>query len=265
MVLADFLSCAVAVRGLCLCCSRCGCSRETLGGEVHAGQVLRMVQWSFDPVTWLKLRGLLTLMATAGIGQLTAGLVVEPAGLTLRLHWGRGLCCRATDADGGNDRFRATEYAAGGPRSSRGDWRICGGLFQYDFSELQRSGRTDRDVVVQEEIENKKEYLESVKDANSHGVISRETLEQSFENETIMAFFNALRLDWKISVPDAATLFDLLDFDGSEELDIDEFLLGCYQLQGDATGVDAKITQAEIRYVKQVVLGLKDPTAPPAE
>ncbi|CAL1135062.1 unnamed protein product [Cladocopium goreaui] len=123
-----------------------------------------------------------------------------------------------------------------------------------------QSGRTDRDVVVQEEIENKKEYLESVKalfeaiDANSHGVISRETLEQSFENETIMAFFTAL----KISVPDAATLFDLLDFDASGELDIDEFLLGCYQLQGDATGVDAKITQAEVRYVKQVVLGLKD-------
>ena len=30
-----------------------------------------------------------------------------------------------------------------------------------------RSGRTDRDVVVQEEIENKKEYLESVKARNS--------------------------------------------------------------------------------------------------
>ena len=30
-----------------------------------------------------------------------------------------------------------------------------------------RSGRTDRDVVVQEEIENKKEYLESVKASNS--------------------------------------------------------------------------------------------------
>lgn len=36
-------------------------------------------------------------------------------------------------------------------------------LVQGSHDMLSRSGRTDRDVVVQEEIENKKEYLESVK------------------------------------------------------------------------------------------------------
>ncbi|CAE7506028.1 CACNA1I [Symbiodinium natans] len=121
-----------------------------------------------------------------------------------------------------------------------------------------QSSKNDREVVVQEELEQKHDYLRQLHqlfqaiDENSEGRITREVLQQAFKHETILAFFSHLKID----VPDATTLFDLLDFDQSGAIDLEEFLHGCYQLHGEATHLEAKMMQAEVRFMKENLVSL---------
>jgi len=123
-----------------------------------------------------------------------------------------------------------------------------------------QSGRQDREVVVHEEIENKKDYLRSLQalfdriDDDGDGTITKESLELALQDDNVQAFFAAMKLD----VPDAVILFDLLDFDDSGEITIDEFLNGCYRLQGDASNIDTKIMQAEMKFLKDSVQHLTE-------
>jgi len=123
-----------------------------------------------------------------------------------------------------------------------------------------QSSKNDREVVVQEELEQKQDYLKQLHqllqaiDENSEGRITREVLQQAFKHETILAYFSHLKID----VPDAATLFDLLDFDQSGTIDLEEFLHGCYQLHGEATHLEAKMMQAEVRFMKENLIKLVD-------
>jgi len=116
-----------------------------------------------------------------------------------------------------------------------------------------QTNRDDRDVVVQEELEAKKTYLKSMKDvfdemdADGTGCISQAEFERNLSDERVVAYFNALKLD----VSDARTLFRLLDYDQSNEVNIDEFLRGCYRLQGDARSLDMKIMQCEVRFLQE--------------
>lgn len=71
------------------------------------------------------------------------------------------------------------------------------------------------------------------------------------------AYFNSLKLD----VSDAKMLFQLLDHDGSEEISYSEFVSGCQRLQGEATSLDAKVMQYEVKYLKNqmdYVIGFLD-------
>jgi len=121
-----------------------------------------------------------------------------------------------------------------------------------------QSSKNDREVVVQEELDQKQDYLSQLRelfqaiDENSSGRITREVLEQAFKHETILAFFTSLKID----VPDATTLFDLLDFDQSGSIDLEEFLHGCYHLHGEASNLEAKMMQAEVRFMKENLLNL---------
>lgn len=123
-----------------------------------------------------------------------------------------------------------------------------------------QSGRQDREVVVHEEIENKKDYLRSLQalfdriDDAGDGTITRASLSLALQDDNVQAFFAAMKLD----VPDAVILFDLLDYDDSGEITIDEFLNGCYRLQGDASNIDTKIMQAEMKFLKDSVQHLTE-------
>lgn len=117
-----------------------------------------------------------------------------------------------------------------------------------------QSGRADHDVVVHEELENKKEYLQSLKalfdaiDDRGEGTITQNMLDQKLKDPTVVAFFNSLKLE----AVDAQVLFALLDFDESGEINIDEFLTGCYRLQGEASNMDTKIMQIEVRSLRDM-------------
>eukprot|EP00435_Cladocopium_sp_Y103_P033767 s554_g8.t1 len=123
-----------------------------------------------------------------------------------------------------------------------------------------QSSKNDREVAIQDEVEHKKAYLNHLRelfeaiDVSAEGMISRDTLQHAFQHETIVAYFNSLKID----APDATTLFDLLDYDQSGEIDLEEFLHGCYSLHGDASHLEAKILQMEVRFVKDMLMKLMD-------
>jgi len=76
-------------------------------------------------------------------------------------------------------------------------------------------------------------------DSDHNGRISLDELQQHLEDDQVQAYLSALEIEPK----ETWTLFALLDEDGSEEIDLEEFILGCLHLKGNARAVDlAKVS-----------------------
>mmetsp|Transcript_96111 Transcript_96111/g.190495 ORF Transcript_96111/g.190495 Transcript_96111/m.190495 type:complete len:133 (-) Transcript_96111:46-444(-) len=105
-----------------------------------------------------------------------------------------------------------------------------------------------RQVVIREELEAKKKLLMELKnlfcemDENSDGVVSLEEFDDKLQDERVIAYFKSLNLE----VTDTRTMFRLIDSDNSAKIDITEFLSGCYELQGEARSIDAKIMKMQL-------------------
>jgi hypothetical protein len=111
----------------------------------------------------------------------------------------------------------------------------------------------DRDTVVHEELRVKKDYMQTMReifeemDEDGKGTISMTEFEDKLKDERVIAYFNVLKLD----VSDARTLFHLVDSDHSLEIQIEEFLEGCYKLQGESRALDMKIMQHEVHFLQE--------------
>merc|ERR1712232_349517 len=68
-------------------------------------------------------------------------------------------------------------------------------------------------------------------DTDDSGEITISELEALLSDSMVQAHFQALNL----KPGDAWTLFKLLDTDQSNKIDLEEFVLGCLQLQGSAS------------------------------
>merc|ERR1719482_1268452 len=84
-------------------------------------------------------------------------------------------------------------------------------------------------------------------DEDGKGTITLGEFEDKLKDERVIAYFNVLKLD----VSDARILFALLDYDNSKEIGIDEFLEGCYKLQGESRSLDMKIMQFEVKHLRE--------------
>merc|ERR1719356_322959 len=91
-------------------------------------------------------------------------------------------------------------------------------------------------------------------DTDGTGCLTLQEFERRLDDERVIAYFNALKLD----VSDARTLFTLLDYDQSGEIAVDEFLAGCHKLKGESRSLDIAIMQYEIRWLKEAFLGFAD-------
>jgi len=117
----------------------------------------------------------------------------------------------------------------------------------------------DKNEMVAQELEAKRMKLEAMRevfeelDDNGNGTFNVEEFEMRISDERVAAYMSSLKLD----VSDAKALFTLLDYDGSNEVSINEFVQGCLRLQGEATNLDAKIMQYEVRYLKEVVAEIR--------
>jgi len=113
----------------------------------------------------------------------------------------------------------------------------------------------DKEVVVHEEMEDKKETLKDLKqcfvelDTDSSGRITKAELISHMRAEEVIAYFKSMNL----RTNDASLLFDLLDYDENGSVTIDEFILGCHKLQGEATTLDQKILGIEVGHLKVAI------------
>jgi len=115
---------------------------------------------------------------------------------------------------------------------------------------MQQS-QADRDLIVQEEMENKGEFVNLMQqvfnelDTNSSGALSFEEFEKHIEDDKILAYLRTLEID----VSQVRTLFTLLDVDNTGEVDIDEFVGGCLRLRGGATSMDLAVLKYQVEWI----------------
>jgi hypothetical protein len=123
-----------------------------------------------------------------------------------------------------------------------------------------QANTSDREIIVHEELNVRKEYLQSMQqifeemDDDERGTISLDEFESKLNDERVIAYFSAMKLD----VSDARVLFRLLDYDGSDEISIEEFLEGCYKFQGESRSLDMKIMQLEVRFLQEAFQQVQD-------
>jgi len=104
---------------------------------------------------------------------------------------------------------------------------------------MQQS-QQDRESLIQDEMHSKESYVESMHkvfeeiDADGSGTISIEEFKGAIEDSRMVAYFNALGLE----ITDVQSLFLMLDRDQTGSIDVDEFLLGCMRLKGEARSLD---------------------------
>jgi len=105
-----------------------------------------------------------------------------------------------------------------------------------------------RQVIIHEELIQKREHLSALRDlftemdSSGDGLLTIDEFEDRLCDERVIAFFKAMKLD----VTDSRALFSLLDKDNSSQVDIVEFLEGCYQLQGESQSIDTKILRIQV-------------------
>jgi len=100
--------------------------------------------------------------------------------------------------------------------------------------------RIDRDLVIQSELVSNESFVAEMKgifeevDVHGTGCINWDQFRAFIKNEEVQAYFSTQQLD----TSDARELFNLLDQDGDGEVCIEEFILGCKKLKGQAKSSD---------------------------
>jgi hypothetical protein len=113
------------------------------------------------------------------------------------------------------------------------------------------SGHQDRDAVIQENMAQKRAYVESINDVfheldlDNNGQLGLQEMETAIEDVNMVSYFHALGLE----IHDVRTLFVLLDRDQTGIIDIEEFLVGCLRLKGEAKSLDVAKMHYEIEWV----------------
>mmetsp|Transcript_108954 Transcript_108954/g.351773 ORF Transcript_108954/g.351773 Transcript_108954/m.351773 type:complete len:466 (-) Transcript_108954:4-1401(-) len=110
-----------------------------------------------------------------------------------------------------------------------------------------QTAKLDRDLVIQDEMARKDSYMALLRnmfteaDTDGSGTLSWEEFSSHLQDNRILAYFAALELD----ISEARGLFRLLDTDESNMVNIDEFVLGCFRLKGQAKGIDMQTLMYE--------------------
>lgn len=127
------------------------------------------------------------------------------------------------------------------------------------------SAQRDQDLVVNRVIDQKQEYVADIQqlfkriDNDDSGTITMEEFEQHIQDDAVRAYFSALELE----TSDALEFFKLLDTDRKEEIDIEEFVMGCLRMKGPAKGIDlARLLHEHKRMVKLLALFIEQSGGP---
>ncbi|CAK9077161.1 Voltage-dependent L-type calcium channel subunit alpha-1D (CHCACHA1D) (Voltage-gated calcium channel subunit alpha Cav1.3) [Durusdinium trenchii] len=102
------------------------------------------------------------------------------------------------------------------------------------------SAQSDHEMVIQSILNNKDAHIEKIRmlfseiDEDSSGVITYQMFERGIRSEEVKTYFESIDLD----VWDVWTFFKLLDMDSGGAVEIEEFLMGCLRLRGNAKAMD---------------------------
>lgn len=103
------------------------------------------------------------------------------------------------------------------------------------------NAQKDHAAVVQNILDNKEAHLKKIRALFSKlggteeaGAITYDMLEEHIQTTAVREYFDSLGLD----VSDAWSFFKLLDSDGGGAVEVEEFLLGCLRLRGQARAMD---------------------------
>lgn len=132
---------------------------------------------------------------------------------------------------------------------------VLTGIFVERACEL--SG-LDKDLVIQAEIRRSESFLVEMKrifqeaDADHSGKMSWPEFRNYMQNPRMRAYFATKQLD----AYDARTFFDMMRDEGSEEVDLQTFMLGCLRMKGMAKSVDLLAVLRETRETKRTLKDL---------
>eukprot|EP00450_Noctiluca_scintillans_P031594 CAMPEP_0194552494 /NCGR_PEP_ID=MMETSP0253-20130528/96756_1 /TAXON_ID=2966 /ORGANISM="Noctiluca scintillans" /LENGTH=301 /DNA_ID=CAMNT_0039399965 /DNA_START=39 /DNA_END=945 /DNA_ORIENTATION=- len=113
---------------------------------------------------------------------------------------------------------------------------IITGIFVNDALELTKA---DHDIMVQARVAQTTQNLVHLQklftsmDKDWSDTITFSELEEGLRRDSVRVEFSKVGIE----VPDADAFFCLLDTDGSNQLEIDEFVMGCLRLRGTANAV----------------------------
>jgi len=111
--------------------------------------------------------------------------------------------------------------------------------------------QNDREFVVQQEIEQRKEFVSLMQkvfeelDTNRSGALTLQEFEKHIDDEKIMAYLSTLQLD----IGQVRTLFTLLDVDHTGGVDLDEFVGGCLRMRGAARSLDIAVLKYQTEWI----------------
>jgi len=111
------------------------------------------------------------------------------------------------------------------------------GVFCHD---AMQSASKDTVNVIEAHIESVEQYADNLKrifqdmDMDGSGFVTIQEMEEHLRIPIVQAYFSSLEID----PTDTWTLFSLLDADGTHEIDLEEFIIGCLRLKGHARSVD---------------------------
>jgi len=133
---------------------------------------------------------------------------------------------------------------------------VVTGVFVNDSIEFAQN---DRDIRTLTEMKNKRAQARVLKlifedmDTDRSGTITLGEFKTALESDEVQMLFAALGLD----VSDAIGLFQILDADGDDALEIEEFVVGCEGIKGAATALDLMSLTTEVKRLKKNFVNLE--------
>jgi hypothetical protein len=114
---------------------------------------------------------------------------------------------------------------------------VLTGIFVANTKEVSQ---VDRDLVIRAQLKDRKSFANQLKavlrsiDKDDSGSISKKELMEHLSSPEFYGYLKTL----EVTVSDAQGVFRLLDVKGTDEVNIDEFVLSLMRFQGSARAVD---------------------------
>lgn len=123
---------------------------------------------------------------------------------------------------------------------------IITGVFVENAMEV---AKTQRSVLVKKEEKLRVGILKELRklfiemDSDCSGTITLNEMKMLWSDHHVATYFSAMGLE----LSDATTLFFLIDVEGNDEIEVDQFLEGCSRLTGEARNIDMALVLNETK------------------